>query len=340
MDLLGQINAGHAEGGSIRDIAWMPQYNTGLPEHEAAYALEMATRSLEIDLVKAQGKSMQAMLMQRWDELQSMDESLRALQVSVWMQEDANDAQEEYNDYVEAYTRNIEERKAREAKATQEAVEQIADAIKRTMETAKFAQEVLTQREAFEVRLLEAQGKTEEAEALRRRIARENEIRSLIQTDDDYTAALMMQVFAAEDAKYAEDALAKSRGDAASALEAALAKIQKADFATSYDYRKAIGLTKIRGYDSGGYHPGGPLIVGESGPELMWSGPSRILSNAESQNLLGGGELVAEVRALREDLVQLGIQTAVNTGKSAKLLDRWEGEGLPDNRTELTTWGN
>jgi hypothetical protein len=182
-----------------------------------------------------------------------------------------------------------------------------------------------TSRRGLDIELMVAQGK--EMEALTAQ--REDELKTL----DPSLHALKQQIWAEQD-------LTKAREEATSKLEAALGKLKAEDFATSYDFRKAIGLTKIRGFDSGGYHPGGMRLVGESGPEIEWTGPSRILSNAQSQNLLGGGELVAEVRALREELSHLGIQTVVNTGKTAKLMDRWDGDGLPNSRDELTTWGN
>ena len=82
-------------------------------------------------------------------------------------------------------------------------------------------------------------------------------------------------------------------------------------------------------------------MVGENGPELEWTQPSRIFSNGGSGNpLLGGGEVVAEVRALREELGQLGFQTVINTGRTAKILDRFDGEGLPETRdSDAITWG-
>ena len=59
--------------------------------------------------------------------------------------------------------------------------------------------------------------------------------------------------------------------------------------------------TGIPAFASGGYHTGGVRLVGENGPELEVTGPSRIYSAPQTRNMLGGGnsDVVAEIRALR-----------------------------------------
>ena len=97
-------------------------------------------------------------------------------------------------------------------------------------------------------------------------------------------------------------------------------------------------------FASGGDHMGGLRIVGENGIELESTGPSRItntndimaaLRNPQSNN----EAMVAEIRALREEVSQLRkenksgqIAIATNTGKAAKILDKFDGEGLPEVR--------
>ena len=58
----------------------------------------------------------------------------------------------------------------------------------------------------------------------------------------------------------------------------------------------------IPGYATGGFHMGGLRIVGENGPELESTGPSRIWNAHQTRSMLGAGneELVAEVRELKE----------------------------------------
>jgi hypothetical protein len=95
----------------------------------------------------------------------------------------------------------------------------------------------------------------------------------------------------------------------------------------------------VPAFAMGGMHTGGVRLVGENGPELEVTGPSRIYSAAQTRGMLGGadtGALVQEIRALRAEVGALRadnkvLQTQImtNTGKTARQLDRWDGEGLP-----------
>ncbi len=68
------------------------------------------------------------------------------------------------------------------------------------------------------------------------------------------------------------------------------------------DLRAAYGVSA---FASGGEHAGGWRIVGENGPELEKTGPSRIFSNPQSKSLVDNSELIAEIKALREEVAQL-----------------------------------
>jgi len=85
-------------------------------------------------------------------------------------------------------------------------------------------------------------------------------------------------------------------------------------------------------YATGGMHGGGWRLVGENGPELEYTGPSRIYNNGQTSEMLNNGELVAEVKYLREELRNAMFQVAKNTGKSYDMLNRWNGDGLPETR--------
>lgn len=97
-------------------------------------------------------------------------------------------------------------------------------------------------------------------------------------------------------------------------------------------------LRQVYGFASGGYHTGGLRLVGENGPELEVTGPSRIYSAEQTRDLLrgsGNDELIAELRALRAENAQLRAEVraiAKYTHDSAKVMNRWEGEGLPETR--------
>jgi|GEM_PF-767248 len=63
---------------------------------------------------------------------------------------------------------------------------------------------------------------------------------------------------------------------------------------------------EIPGFAAGGFHSGGLRLVGENGPELEVTGPSRIYNASQTAAMLGGGggqaATVAELRALRGEM--------------------------------------
>ena len=81
--------------------------------------------------------------------------------------------------------------------------------------------------------------------------------------------------------------------------------------------------------------------MGENGPELEVTGPSRIWNANQTSAMLSGGsndsESAAEIRALRDRVgnLEFALQAiAVNTGKMARILDAAQGE---DGRSIMTS---
>lgn len=81
-------------------------------------------------------------------------------------------------------------------------------------------------------------------------------------------------------------------------------------------YRAAYALegdSSLPKFANGGQHGGGWRMVGERGPEIEWTPPSRIYSNADSRKILGVGvsgavdlePLTRELHALRKEVAQL-----------------------------------
>ena len=93
------------------------------------------------------------------------------------------------------------------------------------------------------------------------------------------------------------------------------------------------GPASIRGFARGGDHDGGIRVVGGNGPELEMTGRSRIMSNNDSKKLLSFDELIAELRDMKREAKLVNTANAKNTMKMAKLLDRWDGDGMPPERT-------
>lgn len=97
---------------------------------------------------------------------------------------------------------------------------------------------------------------------------------------------------------------------------------------------KAAGID-IPGFASGGTFGGGLRLVGERGPELEVTGPSRIFSNNETRSIFDSSSIVAELKKLGarlEMLEQYTRQTTKNTGESVKYTKRWDVDGLPPER--------
>jgi hypothetical protein len=66
---------------------------------------------------------------------------------------------------------------------------------------------------------------------------------------------------------------------------------------------EAAGQSDRIAFANGGMHSGGLRLVGERGPELEVTGPSRIYSASQTKAMLGGdnSEVVAELRAMRQE---------------------------------------
>tara|TARA_R110000868_G_scaffold130993_2_gene340929 strand:+ start:590 stop:5665 length:5076 start_codon:yes stop_codon:yes gene_type:complete len=102
----------------------------------------------------------------------------------------------------------------------------------------------------------------------------------------------------------------------------------------------ALGETPT--FATGGYHSGGMRLVGENGPELEATGPSRIYSAQQTRNMLSGGsgEVVVELRSLRREVSELkaeqrkvGVENVKYNKKSYDLYREWDTVGLPATRT-------
>jgi hypothetical protein len=100
-------------------------------------------------------------------------------------------------------------------------------------------------------------------------------------------------------------------------------------------------FSSVPQFASGGLHRGGIRLVGERGPELEVTGPSRIYSAEQTRRMFGGSEplndrLISEIVALRSEVAQLRAATeatAINTHEAKKQIQRWDQDGMPETRT-------
>jgi len=91
----------------------------------------------------------------------------------------------------------------------------------------------------------------------------------------------------------------------------------------------------VSGFAAGGLHMGGLRMVGETGPELEVTGPARYFSASQTANMMGGGaEVAMEIRGLREENKAQARALVGLQSRMTRLLERWEGDGLPSERVE------
>lgn len=105
--------------------------------------------------------------------------------------------------------------------------------------------------------------------------------------------------------------------------------------------KNLLNSPEYRQRAEGGYTSPGMVLVGEDGPELVnFRSPGMVYTSAQTQNLLGGSgghEIAQEIRSLREDQ---RIQSKALAGiqlRMTKIIERWEGDGMPSTRYEGAT---
>lgn len=96
---------------------------------------------------------------------------------------------------------------------------------------------------------------------------------------------------------------------------------------TPIDQNYLWGTLSTPAFAAGGYHSGGVRLVGENGPELEVTGPSRIYNNQQTRSMMGGSsdEVVAAINRLDARLSNIEDNTradATHNAKTARLLDR------------------
>jgi hypothetical protein len=87
-------------------------------------------------------------------------------------------------------------------------------------------------------------------------------------------------------------------------------------------------------FAGGGQHAGGWRIVGENGPELEYTGPSYVVSNASSRRLVDNSGVESQIKGMRQE-IRSGLMTiARHTSVSAKVAEEWNFDGMPSTREE------
>ncbi len=123
-------------------------------------------------------------------------------------------------------------------------------------------------------------------------------------------------------------------------VESGLRYVEGGSGIVSSGGRGGYTLDNYPAYASGGMHAGGLRIVGENGPELEATGPSRIWNQQQLGGALGGGnaEMLQEIRALKAALVaELRADKSQRGAVAVATLDKLDvvADKLDANKREL-----
>ena len=274
--------------------------------------------SLDITLMKAQGRTVEALAISRQKELDAMEPSLQATQRQINAMDDLNTA-------MTASTKNVSTAISR--------LTSLSDKLKSTMSSIKIETSESLKADRANARALlssaliiaKAGGAIDNIAGMDKAltdIAKPSE--QLYATFNEYardqqgTSSTISQLAGYADAQVSMaqkqlDAINKTTTAVEVSLPAALAELM--GLAAQKNF-----VGPMPQFASGGYHSGGWRVVGENGPELEQTGASRIFSNPQSKGLLSTDELVAELQALRAEVRAGQEAIANNTLKTAKIL--------------------
>ncbi len=98
----------------------------------------------------------------------------------------------------------------------------------------------------------------------------------------------------------------------------------------------AASAESVSAFAYGGMHSGGMRLVGENGPELEVTGPSRIYSNRDTASMFRDPELAGavdglrrEVSGMRSEQLQLQVEISKNVKRTYDIERKWDTDGLP-----------
>jgi hypothetical protein len=126
----------------------------------------------------------------------------------------------------------------------------------------------------------------------------------------------------------AQSAAQQAQADAQAALAKAIADAAAISVAEA-----------VPAFAYGGMHSGGMRLVGENGPELEVTGPSRIYSNRDTANMFRDPQLAGavdglrrEVSGMRSEQLQLQVEISKNVKRVYDIERKWDTDGLPPER--------
>lgn len=252
---------------------------------EAAAKLAADRRELEVQLLEAQGRAIEALAARRAMELDATDASLRALREQIYIAQDRAEADA-------AAARAAEEAAAAEARAADEA----ARAMREYMETLESVTKTVT-----------------------------DEINRLRGINASSTSALLKAQFATLTAQARNGNL-----EALGKLPELSRSIEEATIGTA---TSALEVARIRAWLSASLSET-LAAQSASNAEINTTGAGMIFDGNQTTTAQSTAQTAESLSNMRGEMYNALYQIAKNTGKSYELMDRWDGDGLPDIRED------
>ena len=333
---------------------------------EAAKVLADDRRSLEIDLMEALGDASGALAERRKIELAAMDESLRGLQEQIWAALDAKRAADE----AAAATKALAEEQAKQLEAANKLAADRRELEIQLLEAQGFAVEALAMRRKLELdgmdatlrglkeQIWAAQAKAE-ADAAAAKAAQDAAAAEAKAAQDAADAMQKYMETLTDVTKTVTDEINRLRGINASSSSVLL----KAQFATLTAQARTGNLDALgklpelsRSIEEATIGSAGSALEvarirawlssslaetlgaqAASNAEINTAGAGMIFDGNQT-NTATSGQTADAISNMRGDLYNALYQIAKNTGKSYELMDRWDGDGLPDIREDASDY--
>jgi TP901 family phage tail tape measure protein len=115
-----------------------------------------------------------------------------------------------------------------------------------------------------------------------------------------------------------------------------VAALEQVDVLNSIDKSLSGGRNEVNpkspGFTIGTGTLGEITIPIDSGPGFDFTGPNKKVRALKEKSVLDNGELLLEIKLLREEVKRGNFAVAKNTLRTSKVLDRWDGDGTPAER--------
>ncbi len=321
----------------------------------AQAALARQRQDLEIQLMDALGNSTGALAARRELELAGMDESLRALQRQIWAAEDARAA----SDAATEAAKTAAEEQARALEAATALNKQRRELEIELLEAQGFAVQALAARRALELEGMDAslRGLQEQiwaaeakakADAEAAKIAEEavNAMQKYMETLADVSQTVIDEINrlrginASSSSVLLKAQFATLTAQARTGNLDALGKLpelsRSIEEATLGSATSALEVARIRAWlaaslsETLAAQAASNATVSTTGAGLTFDGNNTASANAEQTS--------GDLSNMGNMLYNAMYQVAKNTGKSYELMDRWDGDGLPDIREDASDY--